>query len=91
MDTGSIALTAFAWRRPTSLCSLASGLPSPALRAASLASALLLFSPGVGALERGRSRSSLLVQPRQWATGKAVGEILAAAAEGPAPVPLARS
>ncbi|RCV11196.1 hypothetical protein SETIT_2G167500v2 [Setaria italica] len=51
----------------------------PALLAAVLATALLLFSPAAGAVEKGSNRSSLFGQPRQWATGKDEGEILAEA------------
>ncbi|OEL23512.1 hypothetical protein BAE44_0015470 [Dichanthelium oligosanthes] len=51
----------------------------PSLVAAVLVSTLLLLSPAVGAVEKGRNRSSLLGQPRQWATGKDEGEILAEA------------
>ena len=40
----------------------------PAILAAVVAAALLLFSPAVGALEKGTNRSSLLGQPRQWST-----------------------
>nr|CAB3453064.1 unnamed protein product [Digitaria exilis] len=49
------------------------------LRAAVLAAAVLFFSPAVGAREEGRNGSSLLGQPRQWATGKDEAEILAEA------------
>ena len=42
----------------------------PAILPAVVAAALLLFSPAVGALEKGTNRSSLLGQPRQWSTGK---------------------
>ena len=51
----------------------------PAILAAVVAAALLLFSPAVGALEKGTNRSSLLGQPRQWSTGTDEAEILAEA------------
>ncbi|CAL5075039.1 unnamed protein product [Urochloa decumbens] len=51
----------------------------PALLASVFATVLLLFSPAAGAVEKGANRSSLLGQPRQWATGKDEGEILAEA------------
>ncbi|CAL5080715.1 unnamed protein product [Urochloa decumbens] len=51
----------------------------PALLASLFATVLLLFSPAAGAVEKGANRSSLLGQPRQWATGKDEGEILAEA------------
>jgi nucleotide exchange factor SIL1 len=51
----------------------------PALLAAVLSGALLLCSPAAGAVEKGTNKSSLLGQPRQWATGKDESEILAEA------------
>ncbi|RLM86431.1 hsp70 nucleotide exchange factor FES1-like [Panicum miliaceum] len=51
----------------------------PAILAAIVAAPLLLFSPAVRAVEKGTNRSSLLGQPRQWATGKDEAEILAEA------------
>ncbi|XP_066394072.1 hsp70 nucleotide exchange factor FES1-like isoform X2 [Miscanthus floridulus] len=55
----------------------------PTLLATISAAALLLFfprfSPAAAAVEKGRNRSSLLGEPRQWATGKDEAEILAEA------------
>ncbi|KAG2634234.1 hsp70 nucleotide exchange factor FES1-like [Panicum virgatum] len=51
----------------------------PAILAAAVAAALLLFSQAVVALEKGTNRSSLLGQPRQWSTGTDEAEILAEA------------
>lgn len=51
----------------------------PAILTAVVAAALLLFSPAVGAVEKGTNMSSLLGQPRQWASGKDEAEILSEA------------